>query len=1098
MLKNLAIAFLFILTTCYSFAQKIPLINSGDALNAGVDLYEKADYKGAIKEYKKICRSDTNYVLALYETALAEVADSQFSAGIKTCREALTYQSIYKNGLYSMLASALDYMGAYDSSISVFEAGLKIYPNDYNLLYNEGITYTNMKKIHQAVLCYEHAIRINPFHASSYQKLGYICRQFDQFVPGIMCYTMYLVLKPNLDFSQTILISMEKMTNCQPFDGVKDADTATIFGKGEDDFDEIQSLICTKLAIKADYKIPVKNNFGVVKQLYLMCDKLQENPSDKGFFNQQLVPTFNYILKNKYFPDFSYYILQSLKNKDVDAYIKSHEKTQKVFTTAMFTYFTNQSNKFPVVVNGKEYYNNHYYKNGNELMSIGSFADKDYKIPTGEWIYFYKDGTLKKQGTFDKNGMQEGEWKYYFENGMLKEVIHYSAGKTNGTEVGYFDNGVKNYEGTLKNSLIDGVVKYYYATGQISSEVTYENGMRNGPAKIYYETGVLKEEMIYKNDLLDGSDKIYAFNGQLNEASIFTGGKQNGESKIYYYNGKIKSEGAIKNNIQTGHYKHYSFAGKLTEEGDYNDQGKTIGVWKNYYSSGIPESESTYNNSGDMITYKEYDNDGKLWQVYHYVSGNLDELIFYNKEGKEISRSEKVHGKTNIIGYWPDGVTVKYKGQYLNAGKDGYWEYYYSNGGLSSTEEYTKGDATGHFQSFYLDGTLSEDYFMKSGDNDGYDISYFRNGKIQIEGWYVAGKKDGTWREYFPDGTISEEYFYCNGSRIGYETDYNRNGKPWYEYYSKYSFTQSISSFDTLGNVFYTSVLKDGNGTFIGKFYNDTIAWKSPYKNGQIDGALIHYHPNGKIADQTDYNMGAINGKEEVFDNHGKLTYSGNYLWNQKIGEHNYFIDGVADSREHYTNGNQDSVELYFYPDGKINISISYKDDERIGPTTYYDETGQVMGVLYYKDGVIASYSYENTIGKLVTPIVLKNATGNVTAYYKNGKKSMEIDYKKGFREGKSTYYFSSGAVKEIFTNIHGELEGNDKFYYLNGKLKSDENYFYNDYSGLCTYFFDTGKKEKELHYLNGKLNGSCTYYTKEGKLAKTEIYYCGELIRTI
>src|SRR5260221_14467073 len=66
-----------------------PLINSGEIITQAVKLHDEGKYKEALELYKKINRSDTNYVRALYEAALSYNADSQFNAAMQMCKMAL-------------------------------------------------------------------------------------------------------------------------------------------------------------------------------------------------------------------------------------------------------------------------------------------------------------------------------------------------------------------------------------------------------------------------------------------------------------------------------------------------------------------------------------------------------------------------------------------------------------------------------------------------------------------------------------------------------------------------------------------------------------------------------------------------------------------------------------------------------------------------------------------------------------------------------------------------------------------------------------------------------------------------------------------------
>jgi len=62
---------------------------------------------------------------------------------------------------------------------------------------------------------------------------------------------------------------------------------------------------------------------------------------------------------------------------------------------------------------------------------------------------------------------------------------------------------------------------------------------------------------------------------------------------------------------------------------------------------------------------------------------------------------------------------------YNNKGNPhGYWEYYYTTGGL-----YFKG-------------------YFKDGKKDGYWEAYFNDGSLMYKGYYKDGKQDGLWEWY--------------------------------------------------------------------------------------------------------------------------------------------------------------------------------------------------------------------------------------------------------------------------------------------------------------------------------------------------------------
>src|SRR5690606_21887237 len=75
-----------------------------------------------------------------------------------------------------------------------------------------------------------------------------------------------------------------------------------------------------------------------------------------------------------------------------------------------------------------------YYLNG-EGRTINN--DK-----VGNWEYFYDNGNLSAEGTYNKDGKQEAEWKFYHQTGQLKMTGNYNNGLREGEWKLYEETGV--------------------------------------------------------------------------------------------------------------------------------------------------------------------------------------------------------------------------------------------------------------------------------------------------------------------------------------------------------------------------------------------------------------------------------------------------------------------------------------------------------------------------------------------------------------------------------------------------------------------------------------------------------------------------------
>jgi len=88
---------------------------------------------------------------------------------------------------------------------------------------------------------------------------------------------------------------------------------------------------------------------------------------------------------------------------------------------------------------------------------------------------------------------------------------------------------------------------------------------------------------------------------------------------------------------------------------------------------------------------------------------------------------------------------IKMEGSYKEGSRNGVWKYWYDNGNLNFT------------------GNFTDD------NSDGKHTFYWENGKVKEEGYYVMGKREGEWYKYNFDGTLFLTTSYKNGIEIKYD-----------------------------------------------------------------------------------------------------------------------------------------------------------------------------------------------------------------------------------------------------------------------------------------------------------------------------------------
>lgn len=145
-----------------------------------------------------------------------------------------------------------------------------------------------------------------------------------------------------------------------------------------------------------------------------------------------------------------------------------------------------------------------YYEEG-QLQYEMHFAGEQ---PTGEWTFYYEDGTLFASGDYS-NDHEFGEgWQFFNAKGeplyegsydSLK-VLEYTA-EHRPLSVAYYsgneemryqfnENYTLNAKGKVVNGMKEGLWEFYYANGQKLLEARYLNDVENGTYNSYRENGI--------------------------------------------------------------------------------------------------------------------------------------------------------------------------------------------------------------------------------------------------------------------------------------------------------------------------------------------------------------------------------------------------------------------------------------------------------------------------------------------------------------------------------------------------------------------------------------------------------------------------------
>ncbi len=106
----------------------------------------------------------------------------------------------------------------------------------------------------------------------------------------------------------------------------------------------------------------------------------------------------------------------------------------------------------------------------------------------------------------DKNGKKQGFWRYFWSNGDLKYEVYYEDNEKEGLEIRYYDaQDCIEFSNAYKDGTLYGPSVTFYPNCNIKVEEVYVAGKKQGYERSYDENGILLTEAKFDKGELDGS-----------------------------------------------------------------------------------------------------------------------------------------------------------------------------------------------------------------------------------------------------------------------------------------------------------------------------------------------------------------------------------------------------------------------------------------------------------------------------------------------------------------------------------------------------------------------------------------------------------------
>jgi antitoxin component YwqK of YwqJK toxin-antitoxin module/Tfp pilus assembly protein PilF len=1078
----------------YTTAQENnPLINSAEAIQAGIKLYDEGKYKEALKEYQKVKIGDTNYVWTLYEMALTCSSDSQFTKGVQICEEALSLTTERERcpELLMQYGSLLDYDNRQERALKIYDSALAIYPAYTGLYISKGTTLIRMKKWKEAEQVFKQALLINPYSASAHFKLGICALNQGNVVPAYLSLLANIIMEPQGRFSNNVITLLSNMANGKD-------DVVELVNKRKEEPSEnyrsVEQIVLSKIALDANYKSLIELNDPISKQLQVICEKLSYDENDKDFWMQFYVPFYRQMFEEKKFDCLVYYSFSGVNLPVIKEFNRKKKKDIEAFVNETSEYFRLIRATRELQPAKRNYNGACYYFSGGQLLGKG-VSRNNGEVFTGPWEFYYASGNKKATGTYNEKGDREGTWKYYYFTGQLKAEEEYRNGK------------------------LDGKQAYYHENGVLSARSIYKDGQADGEHIAYYKNGAVKFIEQLSNGKLNGNRKEFSGAGVLQSVAMFVDDKKNGAFKTYYNNGQLESEGTYTDNKLNGPYKAYYDDGAVATVARY-DQDKPVGEIKKFYANGKPQSVEIYNNGileGEYVSYYDngqlytkyinkkgkvdgdvqyFDKDGKMFSTLTFDNDKVKVARYFDKTGKQISSSELTKGRLDLTSYLPDGTKKAFSPYNAKGNLEGTQTYYYGSGKEKESNTYTNGELNGEAATWYCNGQKNATIPYVTGKKDGYYTSHYIHGGKNEEGWYKDDQLQGDWLTYDEAGNLTARSGYLNGELNGLRTEYWPNGKKESDMLYDMGVLLQMTQYDTTGKVINKVRLKNGTGKLTSLYVNGKLNSVGNYLNGSLDGPYKHFYFDGSAQAEQYFKKGVRDSIFKTFYYGGKISQAGMYKMGDRTGTWKFYHeDGTLSRVEEYRSGKLNGKRIYYFSNGKPESEVTYENGERRGLYKKYTEDGMLVYQMNFDDDLPVGYSYLGKNNELVPEIPMPRGCGKFKPLFPNGKVAIEATYIDGSQHGTYKYYHPNGKLLLENTENYGNSEGILKEYYADGTQRSIFNYLHDNIHGNYKQFNAKGILVEEGNDYNGDYHGEVRYFDDNGKLKSVRTYYYGQLL---
>lgn len=1042
--------------------------NSYDLLTQGIELTKQGNYIDAIKNFNEINISDANYLNAQYELITSYLSTNELEKSLQLSTQLYNEKKYLEEpqllSLHGIVLSTNDKLA---DALAVFEMAEKQFPESTHILFNKAVVYQKQNNKQAALDLYKKIIEIDPSHTSALFNLGLIALEDGKIVHGSFALMTYLMVEPLGNNSKSALMMLNKKYN-QNYN-IK----PSLNYNEKQSFKELEQLLMAQVQFHKNFNLKVSIDDVVFRNMQMILDYLETHDlKENDFYETKFASHLKKIAMKQQTANYLYTSGLSVadalekdlnKNKkEIEGYIENYLKPD-----ILPAYFSVHKNNATYRIFREGYEKGYVQVKPNDLNfregkayseNITGYktADSNFKndLLNGIKIYYSANGNITSEENY-KDDKLHGLNKEYYTTKNIKGEFNYADGNLNGAYKTYFPCKNVNCLGEYSNNEYNGTSECFFANGVKRLTATYANGKFNGLYENYNEIGNLVFKANYVNNEINGEITEYYSDKTLKRSGTYINGKP--VTDIYYfYNGKPESE--------------YIFTdGKISTTTNYRQDGSIL-------------NKILYDSKERKLEHHDYNRKNEIYQKDYYKNGNFSKSEYFLPNVETVAPANRKQTNYNAIG------KIISDGNFAKEVFVGEWNYYSALGNLKSKFFYDDSGNLLKAEGYNAGGGLTYKVHYKDNNYYGAYEQFLNNKLIQVNNYNEKGL-NGPEIIYYPTGTIRSNSFYIDG--------YLSNNKYVYTLDNQLALTQHfinnilISTTTHLTEKPEVFSFADKTGTLETKLTPATTV-KHQLKNGVKNGETITSTKNMILAKEN-YVNDNMHGKQEHFNLFGKKIIDLTFVNGLKHGKQSWYDElGTLESSGNYTLGETFGIFNHYYYNQKPYTSITVEQDVKHGAHTYFDFNGNKIGEVIYYEGTPVKYTTFTKEGSEITKDIT-NGTFDLISYYKNGNKSLEINFKNYDYHGVYKIFFENGkpAIEMEYTN--GYQNNYETTYYANGSVYSKKNYNNDLLTKTSSYYYENGDKALDIDYSYDLLHGNYTIY--ENNKVKTTAKYNSDFL---